>query len=62
MNMFMLEFLIKNNTKMEKLLMEFIEWAKYAGDAFYIFDNEKEAIQRFILEKEIDNNYIVKKI
>lgn len=38
---------------MEDLLNEFIEWAEECGeDAFYIFDNKKEAIARFLKERE----------
>lgn len=36
-----------------ELLEEFIEWARYCGeDAFYIFENESDAIDRFLKERE----------
>ena len=38
---------------MEELLEEFIEWAKNCGeDAFYIFENTDEAIERFKAQRE----------
>lgn len=41
---------------MEKeLLQEFIDWARDFGeDAFYIFDNTDEAIERFMRERNLD--------
>lgn len=41
---------------MEKeLLQEFIDWARDFGeDAFYIFDNTDEAIERFMKERNSD--------
>ena len=36
-----------------ELLEEFIEWAKDCGeDAWYIFDNTEEAIDRFFKQRE----------
>jgi hypothetical protein len=39
---------------MEKeLLQEFIDWAKDCGeDAFYVFEETDEAIERFMKQKE----------
>ena len=35
------------------LLEEFIEWAEYnSKDVFYIFENPKAAINRFLSERE----------
>ncbi len=40
---------------MKDLLTDFIEWAKDCGeDAFYIFENTDEAIERFIKETNQD--------
>jgi len=40
---------------MKDLLTDFIEWAKDCGeDAFYIFENTEEAIERFIKETNQD--------
>jgi len=41
---------IKRNSMNEReLLEEFIEWARDCGeDAFYIFENESDAIERFL--------------
>jgi hypothetical protein len=37
----------------KQLLEDFIEWAKNCGeDAFYIFENTEEAIERFFEENE----------
>lgn len=37
----------------KELLEEFINWARECGeDAWYIFDNTNEAIERFIKERE----------
>jgi len=34
--------------EMKELLLEFIEWARNCGeDAFFIFDEPKEAVDRF---------------
>lgn len=39
---------------MEKILKEFIEWAKDCGeDAWYIYENTDEAIDRYLKEKEL---------
>jgi len=38
---------------MEEIIKEFIEWATNCGeDAFYIFENSEEAIDRFIKQRE----------
>jgi hypothetical protein len=38
---------------MKELLEEFIEWAKECGeDAWYIYENTEEAIERFMKKKE----------
>ena len=35
------------------LLEEFVDWAKDCGeDAWYIFDNTEEAIERFLKQRE----------
>jgi hypothetical protein len=40
---------------MKDLLTDFIEWAKDCGeDAFYIFENTDEAIERFMTETNQD--------
>jgi hypothetical protein len=40
---------------MKDLLTDFIEWAKDCGeDAFYIFENTDEAIERFMIETNQD--------
>lgn len=37
----------------KELLVEFIEWARDCGeDAFYIFDNEDEAISSFLKQRD----------
>ena len=39
--------------KIKDLLEEFVDWAKYCGeDAWYIFDNTEEAIERFLKQRE----------
>jgi hypothetical protein len=36
-----------------ELLEEFIDWARDCGeDAFYIFENDSDAIERFLKERE----------
>lgn len=38
---------------LKELLEEFIEWARDCGeDAFYIFDETDEAIERFMKQRE----------
>jgi hypothetical protein len=38
---------------MKDILKEFIDWARDCGeDAWYIFDNTDEAIERFIKETQ----------
>lgn len=39
-----------NKSQKENLLLEFIDWAKETAneDAFYIFFNEDEAVERFL--------------
>ncbi len=38
---------------MKDLLNEFVEWARTCGeDAFYIFDETEEAIEKFIDQRE----------
>lgn len=42
-------------TTTKDLLEEFIDWAKDCGeDAFYVFDNTDEAIDRFLKERDSD--------
>lgn len=37
----------------EKLLQEFIDWARDCGEeVFYIFDDTEEAIERFMKERK----------
>lgn len=39
---------------MKKILEEFIEWAKNCGeDAWYIYEQTDEAIERYLKEKEL---------
>ena len=39
--------------EIKDLLEEFVDWAKDCGeDAWYIFDNTEEAIERFIKQRE----------
>jgi len=39
--------------KIKDLLEEFVDWAKDCGeDAWYIFDNTEEAIERFLKQRE----------
>lgn len=39
--------------EIKDLLEEFIDWAKDCGeDAWYIFDNTEEAIERFLKQRE----------
>ena len=39
--------------EIKDLLEEFVDWAKDCGaDAWYIFDNTDEAIERFLRERE----------
>jgi hypothetical protein len=45
-----------------KKIIEFIEWAKNCGeDAFYIFDDPDEALERFFIERKKQNNPNVQK-
>lgn len=38
------------------LLEEFIEWAEYnSEDVFYIFENPKEAINRFLSQRDVED-------
>lgn len=38
---------------LRELLEEFIDWARDCGeDAFYIFDNTNEAIEKFLKQRE----------
>ena len=40
---------------MNELIKEFIEWAENCGeDAFYIYENKEEAIERFFRERDND--------
>lgn len=45
---------------MEKeLLEEFIEWAKDCGeDAWYIYENTDEAIERFMAQREEEDKFL----
>lgn len=44
---------------MKELLKEFIDWAMNCGeDAFYIFENPDESINRFISERECDDQVL----
>jgi hypothetical protein len=37
----------------EKLLLEFIEWARNCGEnVFYIFDESEESIKRFLKQRD----------
>ena len=39
--------------KIKDLLEEFVDWAKDCGeDAWYIFENTEEAIERFLKQRE----------
>ena len=39
--------------EIKDLLEEFVDWAKDCGeDAWYIFDNTEEAIERFLKQRE----------
>lgn len=39
--------------KIKDLLEEFVDWAKDCGEnAWYIFDNTEEAIERFLKQRE----------
>ena len=39
--------------KIKDLLEEFVDWAEHCGeDAWYIFDNTEEAIERFLKQRE----------
>lgn len=39
--------------EIKELLEEFVDWAKDCGeDAWYIFDNTEEAIERFLKQRE----------
>lgn len=46
---------------MKELLLEFIEWAKNCGeDAFYIFENEEEAVKLFMEQrKKQDESFLI---
>jgi len=38
---------------MKELLEEFVEWLNDSGEhAFYVFDNKKEAIDRFLKQRD----------
>jgi hypothetical protein len=44
---------------MKELLEEFIEWAKDCGeDAFYIFDDTDEAIEKFMAQREDPDDFL----
>ena len=43
----------KKMEEIKDLLEEFVDWAKDCGeDAWYIFDNTEEAIERFLKQRE----------
>ena len=42
-----------NMDRIKDILIEFIDWARDCGeDAWYIYDNTDEAIDRFLKERE----------
>ena len=45
--------ILKQMEEIKDLLEEFVDWAKDCGeDAWYIFDNTEEAIERFLKQRE----------
>ena len=45
--------IFKQMGEIKDLLEEFVDWAKDCGeDAWYIFDNTEEAIERFLKQRE----------
>ena len=43
----------------KELLEEFIDWARDCGeDAWYIFDNTDEAIERFMAQRDYGDEFL----